>query len=92
MIYLFWILAVPTGALASALILLTVAGQRLSASTPWWLSVSIGFAVLWLLYRAHSFASTGGRPGLAVLLVVASWLMFFVVMLTYGLLHQGTWQ
>ena len=91
-IYLFWILAVSTGALASALILLTLAGQRLSAGTPWWLSVSTGLAVLWLINKARVLATTSGRPGVAALLVVASWILFLVVMLTNGLLRQRNWQ
>ena len=92
MIYLFWILAVSTGALARALILLTLAGQRLSAGTPWWLSVSTGLAVLWLINKARVLATTSGRPGVAALLVVASWILVLVVMLTNGLLRQRNWQ
>ena len=91
MIYLYWILAVPTGVLASLLILLTLAGQRLTPSTPGWLSVSLASAVLGLLFWGHQMG-TNGRPLAAALLVVGSWILFFVVMVAYGLSRQQTWQ
>jgi hypothetical protein len=91
-IYLYYALAVPTAVLAGLLLLLTLAGRSISPGTPWWLSVSVGAAVLGLLYWGYSLGRTRGRPGAAVLLVLGSWLLFFVVMLTHGLLRQQTWQ
>lgn len=92
MIYLYWLLAGPTALLAGILILMTLAGQNLSPSTPWWLSILTGAGVLGLLWWGHRLVSAEGHPVIGVLLVPASWLMFFVVLLTWGLMHQKTWQ
>jgi hypothetical protein len=87
---LFWLLAVPTGALAALVVLLNLAGRPLSAATPIWLSVLAALAVLALLAGARRLA-VAGRPGLAGLLVVGSWLLFAVVLIVNGFARQRIW-
>ena len=89
---LFWLLATPTGALALFVILMTIAGKKLSAATPLWLALVAGAGVLALLIWAYRLLVLHGRPGLACVITVASWLLFAGVMLVNGLLHQKTWQ
>lgn len=89
--YLYWILAVPTGVIACLVVLLTLGGQRLSAATPAWLSLVVAAVVLVLLSWGYRLVKTGGRPGLAVLVVVLSWVVFVGSRLINGLLHQKTW-
>lgn len=92
MIYLFWILAAPTGALATLLIFMSLLGNRLSAATPLWLSLSMAAGVIAMLFWAYRIASSGGRPALACGVVLLSWLVFALVMIGYGIAHQQTWQ
>jgi hypothetical protein len=49
LIYVYWVLAVPTGLLASVVVLLTISGQRLSSATPDWLALVASAAVFALL-------------------------------------------
>ncbi len=91
MIYLYWVLAVPTGFLASVVILLTVSGQRLSSATPDWLAYAASGAVLAILVWGYHLATSSGRPGLAALLVVGSWVLFATAMIVNGLMHQTIW-
>jgi hypothetical protein len=89
--YLYWVLAVPTGVVACLVVLLTLAGQRLSAATPAWLSLVVAAVVLGLLGWGYRLLKTGDRPGLAVLVVVLSWVVFVGSMVVNGLLHQKIW-
>lgn len=91
MIYLYWVLAVPTGLLASIVILLTLGGQRLSAATPDWLALVAAGAVLGLLGWGYKLGKSRGRPGLALLVVVLSWVLFGGTMLVNGLMNQKVW-
>lgn len=91
MIYLYWILAIPTGLIAGLVVLLTLSGQRLSSATPDWLALLAAGVVLALLGWGHHVGTAGGRPGLAALLVVLSWVLFAGSMLINGLLHQKIW-
>jgi len=91
-IYVFWMLAAPTGALSALLILMSVAGQRLSAATPVWLALLAALGVMGLLAWAHQLATKRGRPPVACAIVVLSWVSFAVTMLANGLAHQQTWQ
>ncbi len=91
MIYLYWVLAVPTGLLASVAILLTLSGQRLSSATPDWLALVASGAVLALLGWGYKRGTSGGRPGSAALLVVFSWVLFAGAMIINGLMHQKIW-
>ena len=92
MIYVFWILAAPTGALSALLLLMSLAGQKLSAATPIWLAVLAALGVMGLLAWAHQLATKRGRPGVACAFVVLSWVLFAVTMIANGLAHQDTWQ
>ena len=91
MVYIFWILAAPTGALSALLILMSLTGQRLSAATPVWLAVLAALGVMGLLGWAHQLAKRG-RAGVACAIVVLSWVIFAVTMIANGLAHQDTWQ
>jgi len=91
-IYVFWLLAAPTGALSALLILMSVAGQRLSAATPVWLALLAALGVMALLAWAHQLATKRGRPGVACAIVMLSWVLFAVTMFANGLAHQQTWQ
>ena len=92
MIYVFWLLAAPTGVLSALLILMSVAGQRLSAATPVWLALLAALGVVGLLAWAHQLATKRLRPGVACAVVVLSWVLFAVTMVANGLAHQETWQ
>lgn len=92
MIYLFWILTAPTGALAALLVFMSIAGKRLSAATPIWLTLLASAGLIALLVWAYHVATTSGRPGIACLMVVLSWLLFAVIMIVNGLAHQTVWQ
>ena len=92
MIYVFWILAAPTGALSALLLLMSVTGERLSSVTPIWLTSLAALGVVGLLAFAHQLATKRGRPGFACAVVVTSWLLFAVTMIANGLAHQHTWQ
>ena len=92
MIYVFWMLAAPSGALSALLILMSVAGQRLSAATPVWLALLAALGVMGLLAWAYQLATKRGRPRVACAIVVLSWVLFAVTMLANGLAHQQTWQ
>lgn len=91
MIYLYWVLAIPTGLLASLVIILTINGQHLSSTTPDWLALVASSAVLALLAWGYKLGTSGCRPFLAALLVVLSWVLFGGVMLINGLMHQNIW-
>jgi hypothetical protein len=91
-IYVFWMLAAPTGALSALLILMSVAGQRLSAATPGWLTLLAAFGVIGLLAWAHQLTTKRRRPGVACAIVMLSWVLFAFTMLANGLAHQQTWQ
>lgn len=91
MIYLFWILAAPTGALASILILMSLSGNRLSPATPIWLSLVMSAGVFAMLLWAFRMTSNG-RPALACGIVLLSWLVFILIMFANGIAHQKTWQ
>jgi hypothetical protein len=88
----FWILVAPTGALSVLLMVMSLAGGRLSAVTPVWLTLLAVLGVVGLLVWAHHVATAGGRPGAACGVVVLSWVLFAVVMFANGLAHQQTWQ
>ena len=92
MIYVFWILAAPTGALSALLILMSIAGQQLSAATPVWLAVLAALGVMGLLGWARQLATKRGHPGVACAIVVLSWVLFAVTMIANGLAQQETWQ
>jgi hypothetical protein len=51
----------------------------------------VAAVVLGLLGWGTRLVKTSGRPGLAVLVVVVSWVVFVGSMLINGLLHQKTW-
>jgi small neutral amino acid transporter SnatA (MarC family) len=91
-IYIFWMLAAPTGALSALLILMSVSGQRLSAATPVWLALLAAVGVIGVLAWAHQLATKRGRPGVACAMVVLSWVLFAASMVANGLAHQQTWQ
>lgn len=91
MIYLYWLLAVPTTLLGSVAILLTLGGQRLSSATPPWLALVSAGAVLGLVGWGYKVATSGGRPGLAALWVAFSWVVFAVAMVVNGLMGQKIW-
>jgi len=91
LIYVYWLLAVPTGLLASVVILLTISGQRLSSVTPDWLALAASGAVLALLSWGYNLGTSGGRPFVAALLVVLSWILFAGAMLINGLMNQKIW-
>jgi hypothetical protein len=92
MIYLFWVLAAPTGVLAAILLFMSLAGSRLSAATPIWLSLLAAAGVMGVLVWAYRIASSGGRPLLACGLVLLSWFVFMLVMFANGIAQQKTWQ
>lgn len=87
----FWVLALPTALVVSGVLLMTLAGGKLSAATPAWLAVATSLAVLALLVWAFRLATMQGRPGLATLITIGSWLTFGATMLINGLAHQKTW-
>lgn len=91
MIYLYWVLAVPTGLLATLVIGVIVSGKALSSATPDWLGTLAAAGVLALLVWSYHLATASSRPVLAILVVVLSWLVFAGTMLTYGLMHQQLW-
>ena len=91
-IYVFWILAAPTAGLSALLILMSLAGQPLSAATPVWLALLAALGVIGLLAWAHQLATKRGRPSIACAIVVLSWVLFAVTMVANGLAHQQTWQ
>lgn len=91
MIYLFWTLAAPTGALAAILLLMTVAGKPLSAATPAWLSLLGSVGVFALLAWAWRVATAGQRPGVACGIVVLSWVLFALAMFVNGIARQKLW-
>ncbi|MBI3367230.1 MAG: hypothetical protein HY021_01885 [Burkholderiales bacterium] len=71
---------------------MSLAGQRLSAATPIWLTLLAALGVLALLAWARHFATAGGRAGIACAMVLLSWVLFASVMVANGLAHQRTWQ
>lgn len=87
---LFWLLAVPTVAIAILVLLLPLAGRPLSAATPIWLSALAALAVLAMVAWARRLAAAG-RPGRAGLLVVGSWFLFAIVMIGNGLARLQSW-
>ncbi len=91
MIYLYWVLAVPTGLLASVVVFLTITGQPLSSATPAWLALVAAGAVCALLGWGYNLGTSAGRPGLATLLVIFSWVLFAGTMIVNGLVHQKIW-
>ncbi|WP_299469483.1 hypothetical protein [uncultured Gimesia sp.] len=92
MIYVFWALAVPTGACSALLILMSLAGQSLSSATPVWLTLLASLGVFALLVWAFRVARKSGRPGAACGMVFLSWVLFAVIMIANGLAHQNGWQ
>lgn len=91
MIYVYWLLAVPTTLLAGAVIFLTLSGQRLSSATPDWLALTAAGAVLGLVGWGYNVGTSGGRPAVATLLVVLSWVLFAGAMIVNGLMNQKIW-
>jgi hypothetical protein len=91
-IYLYGLLAAPTWVLAGLVWVLTLSGQHLSNATPDWLALSASAGVMGLLRWSHVLARRRGRPVLGMLVTVLSWLLFGATMLTWGLMHQKTWQ
>ena len=91
-IYVFWTLAAPTGALSALLILMSLGGQPLSAATPVWLALLSALGVIGVLVWAHQLATKRARPGIACAMVVLSWVLFAVTMVANGLANQQTWQ
>jgi hypothetical protein len=77
---IFWLLATPTGAAALFIVLMTLAGQNLSAATPLWLALVAAVSVLALLGWAYRFLAIRRRPGLACVITVSSWIFFVVTM------------
>ena len=53
--------------------------------------IAIIIAVLALLAWSYHLATSAGRTGLAILLVIVSWVVFAGTMLIYGLMHQKLW-
>ena len=92
MIYVFWMLAAPTGALSVLLLLMSLGGQRLSAATPVWLALLAAIGVIGLLAWARQLATKRRRPVAACAIVVLSWVLFAVTMIANGLSQQQTWQ
>ena len=88
---LYWLLAAPTALLAGLVIVMNLAGRALSQATPIWLSLLMAAVVIGLLVWARTLGTQGGRPGLAVLMVLGSWVLFCGVMLVNGLMHQKVW-
>lgn len=88
---LYWVLAVPTGALSLVLLLMTVAGRKLSAATPLWLTLVCATVVLAFLVWAHRVLVVHHRPAWACAIVIASWVAFALTMTVNGLLRQTTW-
>ena len=91
MIYVYWTLAAPTGFIAALVITLTLSGKALSSATPDWLALLAAAAVLALLAWSYHLATSAGRTGLAILVVIVSWVVFAGTMLIYGLMHQHLW-
>lgn len=91
MIYLYWLLAAPTGALAVAVLGLTVTGKRLSSATPDWLSLLASAAVIAMLVWSYRMATSRDRPGAAAFLVVLSWIVFAGSMISHALMTQTLW-
>ena len=92
MIYVFWMLTAPTGAISAFLILMSLAGSRLSAATPVWLTLLAALGVIGMLVWAYRLATAGRRPGAACGVVVLSWVLFAVTMFANGLANQQNWQ
>jgi hypothetical protein len=88
---LFWTLAIPTGALAVIVLLMTIAGRQPGAATPAWLSLLASMGVLGLLARARRVAAAGERPGMACWITVSSWAFFAIVMPVNGIARQALW-
>ena len=92
MIYVFWLLAAPTGALSALLVFMSLIGSRLSTATPIWLTLLTTLGVIGLLAWAYRLATAGRRPGAACGVVLLSWVFFAVTMFANGLAHQQNWQ
>lgn len=69
---------------------MSLSGRPLSAATPIWLSIATAAGVVALVAWARRQAAAG-RAGRAALLVVASWVLFAIVMLVNGLARQQVW-
>ena len=92
MIYVFWMLTAPTGAISAFLVLMSLTGSRLSAATPVWLTLLAALGIMALLALAYRLATAGRRPGAACGVVLLSWVLFAVTMFANGLANQQTWQ
>lgn len=90
--YLYWLLALPTGLLASLVILLTLSGRALSNSTPSWLSLCSASIVLGMLWWSYQLIFAKNHPFLAMLTVIGSWIVFVVILAGYGLMTTKNWQ
>lgn len=84
------LLALPTALAACAVILIVLGGQRLSPPAPDWPGLVAAATVLGLNAWGYRLARAG-RPILASPLVVGSWLVFALIMLINGALHQTLW-
>lgn len=91
MIYVYWLLAVPTMLLGGVVILFTLGGQRLSSATPPWLALIAAGAMLGLAGWGYKVATSGGRPGMAALWVILSWVVFAGATVVNGLMGQRIW-
>lgn len=86
----YWLLAVPT-ALLACLVIFKSLGDQGGGSPPAELAMAAAAAVLGLVGWGWRLAMTGGRPGMAVLLVVMSWVVFAGTMVGYALMTQKVW-
>lgn len=89
--YFYWLFALPTGMLASLVIIMTLSGKALSNSTPNWLSLSASAIVLGLLWWSYQLIFVKNHPILAILVVIASWIIFAAIMVGYGLMTTKIW-
>ena len=92
MIYVFWMLTAPTGAISALLVFMSLTGSRLSAATPVWLTLLAALGVMGLLAWAYRLATAGRRPGAACGVVLLSWVLFALTMFANGLANQQNWQ
>lgn len=89
--YFYWLFALPTGMLASLVIIMTLSGKALSNSTPNWLSLSASAIVFGLLWWSYQLIFVKNHPILAILVVIASWIIFAAIMIGYGLMTTKIW-
>lgn len=89
--YVYWLFALPTGALASLVIIMTLSGKALSNGTPNWLSLCASAVVFGLLWCSYQLIFVKNHPILAIVVVIASWIIFAAIMVGYGLMTMKIW-